>query len=32
MLRAMESGRYLNMGFHSWDPYEFPLSQRTTKH
>ncbi|XP_011858413.1 PREDICTED: uncharacterized protein LOC105555972, partial [Vollenhovia emeryi] len=32
MLRALESGQYLNMGFHSWDLYEFPLLQRTTKH
>ncbi|XP_029680761.1 uncharacterized protein LOC115246211 [Formica exsecta] len=32
MLRALESGRYLSMGFCSWDLYEFPLLQRTTKH
>lgn len=32
MLRALESGRYLSMGFRSWDLYEFPLLQRTTKH
>ncbi|KAL6418913.1 hypothetical protein ACFW04_011704 [Cataglyphis niger] len=31
MLRALESGRYLNMGFRSWDLYEFLLLQRTTK-
>ncbi|XP_036148486.1 uncharacterized protein LOC118647541 [Monomorium pharaonis] len=32
MLRALESGRYLSMAFCSWDLYEFPLLQRTTKH
>jgi len=32
MLRALESGRYLSMGFCSCDLYEFPLLQRTTKH
>ncbi|XP_011859132.1 PREDICTED: uncharacterized protein LOC105556648 [Vollenhovia emeryi] len=32
MLRALESGQYLNMGFRSWDLYEFPLLQQTTKH
>ncbi|XP_070170387.1 uncharacterized protein [Polyergus mexicanus] len=32
MLRALESGQYLSMGFRSWDLYEFPLLQRTTKH
>jgi len=32
LLRTLESGRYLNMGFRSWDLYEFPLLQRTTKH
>lgn len=32
MLRALESGRYLDMGFRSWDLYEFPLLQLTTKH
>ncbi|XP_050454999.1 uncharacterized protein LOC126853375 [Cataglyphis hispanica] len=32
MLRALESGRYLSMGFRSWDLYEFPLLQHTTKH
>ncbi|XP_011883677.1 PREDICTED: uncharacterized protein LOC105570838 [Vollenhovia emeryi] len=32
MLRTLESGRYLNMGLRSWDLYEFPLLQQTTKH
>lgn len=32
MLRTLESGRYLSMSFRSWDLYEFPLLQRTTKH
>ncbi|XP_071650000.1 uncharacterized protein [Temnothorax longispinosus] len=32
MLRALENGRYLSMGFHSWDLYEYPLLQNTTKH
>ncbi|KYN10234.1 hypothetical protein ALC57_17632 [Trachymyrmex cornetzi] len=32
MLRALESGRYLSMAFCSWDLYEFPLLQSTTKH
>lgn len=32
MLRALESGRFLNMSFRSWDLYEFPLLQSTTKH
>ncbi|XP_072766651.1 uncharacterized protein [Anoplolepis gracilipes] len=32
LLRALESGRYLNMSFHSWDLYEFPLLHSTTKH
>ncbi|XP_018347025.1 PREDICTED: uncharacterized protein LOC108751382 [Trachymyrmex septentrionalis] len=32
MLRALESGRYLRMAFRSWDLYEFPLLQSTTKH
>ncbi|KYM96001.1 hypothetical protein ALC62_13350 [Cyphomyrmex costatus] len=27
-----ENGRYLSMGFRSWDLYEFPLLQSTTKH
>ncbi|XP_011872097.1 PREDICTED: uncharacterized protein LOC105564382 [Vollenhovia emeryi] len=32
MLLTLESGRYLNMCFRSWDVYEFPLLQQTTKH
>ncbi|XP_024871167.1 uncharacterized protein LOC112454163 [Temnothorax curvispinosus] len=32
MLRALEDGRYLSMGFRSWDLYEYPLLQNTTKH
>jgi hypothetical protein len=32
MLRAVESGRYLSMSFRSWDLYEYPLLQSTTKH
>ncbi|XP_018357063.1 PREDICTED: uncharacterized protein LOC108757158 [Trachymyrmex septentrionalis] len=32
MLRALESGRYLSTAFRSWDLYEFPLLQSTTKH
>jgi len=32
LLRALESGRYLSMSFHSWDLYEYPLLQSTTKH
>ncbi|KYM94373.1 hypothetical protein ALC62_15000 [Cyphomyrmex costatus] len=32
MLRALESGRYLSMSFRSWDLYEYPLLQSTTKH
>jgi len=32
MLRTLESGRYLSMAFRSWDLYEFPLLQSTTKH
>ncbi|KYN42486.1 hypothetical protein ALC56_03032 [Trachymyrmex septentrionalis] len=32
ILRALESGRYLSMAFRSWDLYEFPLLQSTTKH
>ena len=32
MLRTLESERYLSMAFRSWDLYEFPLLQRTTKH
>ncbi|KYQ59129.1 hypothetical protein ALC60_01857 [Trachymyrmex zeteki] len=32
MLRALESGRYLSMSFHSWDLYEYLPLQSTTKH
>jgi len=32
VLRALESGRYLSMNFHSWDFYEYSLLQNTTKH
>ena len=32
MLRALESGYYLSMSFRSWDLYEYPLLQNTTKH
>ncbi|XP_077256500.1 uncharacterized protein LOC143894232 [Temnothorax americanus] len=32
MLRALEDGPYLSMDFRSWDLYEFPLLQNTTKH
>lgn len=32
LLRMLESDRYLSMGFRSWDLYEFPLLQSTTKH
>ena len=32
LLRTLESGRYLSMGFRSWDLYEYPLLQSTTKH
>jgi len=32
MLRTLESGQYLSMAFRSWDLYEFPLLQSTTKH
>ncbi|XP_029673647.1 uncharacterized protein LOC115241856 [Formica exsecta] len=32
LLRALESGRYLNMSFRSCDLYEFPLLHNTTKH
>ncbi|XP_072744143.1 uncharacterized protein [Anoplolepis gracilipes] len=32
LLRALESGRYLNMSFRSWDLYEFPMLHSTTKH
>ncbi|XP_018300700.1 uncharacterized protein, partial [Mycetomoellerius zeteki] len=32
LLRTLEGGRYLSVGFRSWDLYEFPLLQSTTKH
>ncbi|XP_076247559.1 uncharacterized protein LOC143187318 [Calliopsis andreniformis] len=32
LLRALESGRNLSMCFRSWDLYEYPLLQNTTKH
>lgn len=32
ILRILESGRALNMSFRSWDLYEYPLLQQTTKH
>ncbi|XP_071574329.1 uncharacterized protein [Temnothorax nylanderi] len=32
LLRTLESGRFLSAGFRSWDLYEFPLLQNTTKH
>ncbi|XP_011858102.1 PREDICTED: uncharacterized protein LOC105555684 [Vollenhovia emeryi] len=32
LLRTLEGGRFLSVGFHSWDLYEFPLLQSTTKH
>ncbi|XP_070521817.1 uncharacterized protein [Cardiocondyla obscurior] len=32
MLRTLDSGRYLSMTFCSWDLYEYPLLQSTTKH
>lgn len=32
VLRILESGRSLNMSFRSWDLYEYPLLQETTKH
>ncbi|XP_024889411.1 uncharacterized protein LOC112465877 [Temnothorax curvispinosus] len=32
MLRALESERYLSVSFHSWDLYEYPMLQSTTKH
>jgi hypothetical protein len=32
LLRTLESGRYLSMGFRSWDLYEYPLLQTTNKH
>ncbi|XP_077280126.1 uncharacterized protein LOC143907318 [Temnothorax americanus] len=32
LLRTLESGRFLSADFCSWDLYEFPLLQSTTKH
>ena len=32
LFQTLESERFLNMCFRSWDLYEFPLLQRTTKH
>ncbi|XP_018405570.1 PREDICTED: uncharacterized protein LOC108781938 [Cyphomyrmex costatus] len=32
MLRTLESGRFLSMSFRSWNLYEYPLLQSTTKH
>ncbi|KAL6416838.1 hypothetical protein ACFW04_013144 [Cataglyphis niger] len=32
LLRTLDSGRYLSIAFRSWDLYEFPLLQSTTKH
>ncbi|RLU16749.1 hypothetical protein DMN91_010817 [Ooceraea biroi] len=32
LLRTLESGRFFNMAFHSWDLYEFPLLQSTIAH
>ena len=32
LLRTLESGRYLSVCFRSWDLYEYPLLQNTTKH
>ena len=32
ILRALENGRYLNINFRSWDLYEYPLLQNTTKY
>ncbi|XP_020297375.1 uncharacterized protein LOC109861931 [Pseudomyrmex gracilis] len=32
LLQTLESGRYLTISFRSWDLYEFPLLQSTTKH
>ena len=32
LLRTLESGRNLSICFHSWDLYEYPLLQSTTKH
>ena len=32
ILRSLESGRYLSMSFRSWELFEYPLLQNTTKH
>ncbi|XP_032689019.1 uncharacterized protein LOC116852608 [Odontomachus brunneus] len=32
LLRTLENGRYLSMTFRSWDLYEYPLLQSTTKY
>ena len=32
LLRALESGQNLNICFQSWDLYQYPLLQSTTKH
>ena len=32
LLRTLESGQNLSICFHSWDLYEYPLLQSTTKH
>ncbi|XP_011858352.1 PREDICTED: uncharacterized protein LOC105555914 [Vollenhovia emeryi] len=32
LLQALESGRYLSMSFRSWELYEYPLLQSTTRH
>ena len=32
MLRVLESGRYLSLTFRSWNLYEFPPLQSTTKY
>ncbi|XP_032673068.1 uncharacterized protein LOC116844971 [Odontomachus brunneus] len=32
LLRTLDSDRYLSMAFRSWDLYEYPLLQSTTKH
>ncbi|XP_024875612.1 uncharacterized protein LOC112457001 [Temnothorax curvispinosus] len=32
LLRTLESGRYLSMGFRSWGLYEYPLLQTTNRH
>ncbi|XP_036139520.1 uncharacterized protein LOC118644637 [Monomorium pharaonis] len=32
LLKTLETGRYMSLSFRSWDLYEFPLLQSTTKH